>query len=525
MKNWKKVKLGTLLTESKVLSESPDTNRRIKVRLNVLGIEKRPDTNDKEGATKYYIRKAGQFVYGKQNLHKGAFGIIPKELDGFESSLDIPAFDIDDSCYPEWIFYFFKKGNFYLKLEVLAKGVGSKRISPSQIYDLDIFLPSKAEQKSILEEIEEIEKKQNNLIREIEKQENYVFNLRQSILQDAVQGKLTEEWRKQNPNVESVSQLIKKIEAEKGFRNEKHLVPIKKDKLLFTLPKSWVLCCLKDIVEDTHAGKSPQCENRPAEIDEWGVLKTTAIQNLYFMPNENKALLDISKINLSTEVQYGDVLITRAGPSNRVGIVTYVNNTRHKLLLSDKTVRIKYFPKYISGQFLAITLSGGISKLYLDSKKSGMAKSQVNISQPNMKLTPICLPPYKEQIEIVSRVNKLNEHCNNLEIQIDYDKSTIELLMQSVLSELLGKENSISINNEIKEYKQIVLKRKIKYDSKTTYMKLVELLKEHGKLHAEELWKMSEFPKDIDAFYAELKKQIEEEKTIKEAEKGYLELT
>lgn len=48
MKNWKKVKLGSLLTESKIASENPDTDKRLRVRLNMLGVEKRPKTNDKE---------------------------------------------------------------------------------------------------------------------------------------------------------------------------------------------------------------------------------------------------------------------------------------------------------------------------------------------------------------------------------------------------------------------------------------------------------------------------------------------
>ena len=57
-------------------------------------------------------------------------------------------------------------------------------------------------------------------------------------------------------------------------------------------------------------------------------------------------------------------------------------------------------------------------------------------------------------------------------------------------------------------------------------MDLIKLLKENGKLHAEDLWKMSEYPNDIDAFYAELKTKIEIDKTIKEVtnEKGYLQL-
>ena len=211
MKDWKTVKLGSLLTESKIVSEKPNADKRISVRLNIQGVEKRPLAKEKKGATKYFIRKAGQFIYGKQNLHKGAFGIVPQELDGFESSSDIPAFDIDKSCYPEWVFYFFKKGAFYLKLESLAKGVGSKRIHPKQIFELDIFLPSKEEQRKVLDEIEKAEIKNQELIKEIESQEENITRLRESILQDAVQGKLTKDWRQHNPNIVPASDLLKKI--------------------------------------------------------------------------------------------------------------------------------------------------------------------------------------------------------------------------------------------------------------------------------------------------------------------------
>jgi restriction endonuclease S subunit len=216
MKDWKKVKLGSLLTESKVISENPNPNNRIRVKLNVLGIEKRPETKDKKGATRYYIRKTGQFIYGKQNLHKGAFGIVPQELDGFESSSDIPAFDVDDSCYPEWIFYFFKKGNFYLKLENLAKGVGSKRINTQQIFELEIFLPSKEEQKNILDEINKIELNNTILFQEIRVQEENLKKLRKSILQDAILGKLTQKWRDYNTPNESASDLLEKIKIKRN---------------------------------------------------------------------------------------------------------------------------------------------------------------------------------------------------------------------------------------------------------------------------------------------------------------------
>ena len=104
--------------------------------------------------------------------------------------------------------------------------------------------------------------------------------------------------------------------------------------------------------------------------------------------------------------------------------------------------------------------------------------------------------------------------------------------MQSVLSKLLGDENnSLVSKRSIVKTKNIPL-REIKYNSKTTNMDLVKLLEENGKLHAEDLWKMSEHYDDknigdsIDKFYSDLKTKIEIDKTIKEDsnEKGYVEL-
>ncbi len=128
---WKVVRLGDILTESKIESPVPSIEKRIRVLLNAKGVIKRPEKKETKGATKYFIRKAGQFIYGKQNVHKGAFGIIPDELDGFESTSDLPAFDVDDTCLPQWIDYYFKQGGFYLSLISIARGAATKRVQPN----------------------------------------------------------------------------------------------------------------------------------------------------------------------------------------------------------------------------------------------------------------------------------------------------------------------------------------------------------------------------------------------------------
>lgn len=529
MKNWKKVKLGTLLSESKIVSKNPNTNKRIRVKLNVLGVEKRPITKDKKGATKYYTRKAGQFVYGKQNLHKGAFGIVPEELDGFESSLDIPAFDIDPSCYPEWIFYFFKKGNFYLKLESLAKGVGSKRIHPKQIFDLDIYLPSKEEQKKILKEIEKAEKTKYELVNEIFSQEENLSKLRQSILQDAVKGRLTKEWRAQNRTLEPSSELLKKIKAEKAqlikekkIKKEKTLPLINTENIHFEIPESWSFCRMGEI-SDIQRGSSPRPKGDPRYFsntrtnNHWISIKDISKYS------ENNILLDTDEFltDLGTKysryVDKGELIVAVSGSTTGKTCLTGIEG-----YIYDGLALIRLINN-VNSEYLLIFML----QLYnhMNDSKFGAAFPNINTQFLNEMLFQ--LPPIKEQEEIVGKVNQLLDNCNVLEQEIKDSKVNAEKLMNSVLSELLGDENNILVKKKVINRKESKTStRELIYNSKTLLMDLVKLLKKNEKLHAEDLWKMSKFPDDIDAFYAELKKQIEEDKTIKEVEdeKGYLKL-
>ncbi|WP_282069922.1 restriction endonuclease subunit S [Olleya namhaensis] len=526
MKDWKKVKLGTLLTESKVVSEKPSTDKRLRVKLNVLGIEKRPITKDKKGATKYYVRKAGQFVYGKQNLHKGAFGIVPKELDGFESSSDIPAFDIDESCYPEWIFYFFKKGNFYLKLESLAKGVGSKRIHPKQIFELDIFLPPKEEQKKVLNEIEKAEKNNEELVSEISFQEENLTKLRQSILKDAIKGNLTQEWRKQNPALEHARDLLKKIEIEKEqlikdkkIRRDNSKDSIIKDNCKWTVPDSWSISKLYDIFSFIdYRGKTPQKSHKGKRL-----ITAKNIRFGYIQNNPIEYVDEEFYKNWMTRgfPENGDILFVTEG--HTMGFVAIID-LPFDFALAQRTICFKPYLASINTEFFFyLILSNQFQQIVFDNQTGSAAKG---LKSSKLKKFPIPFPPIEEQNAIVKKVNQLLANCDILEEEIKLSKINAEKLMQSVLSELLGEENNVLVNKPTTKKEVKKPSREIKYNNKTLLMDLVKLLKENGKLHAEDLWKMSKFPNDIDAFYAELKKQIEEKKAIKEVanEKGYLEL-
>ncbi len=147
---WQIVKIGDIITESRIPSVSNNPNKRITVRLNLKGVEKRSVRGtEAEDATYYFVRSQGQFIYGKQNLHKGAFGLIPKELDQYESSQDIPAFDFSAGFDPNFFLYFLGQEQVYSSLEKYATGTGSKRIHPENLFRVQFRYPSFREQKSI----------------------------------------------------------------------------------------------------------------------------------------------------------------------------------------------------------------------------------------------------------------------------------------------------------------------------------------------------------------------------------------
>lgn len=422
--SWKTVKLGELLTESRILCNNPNPDRRIKVKLKVLGIEKRGLESEIEGATKQFIRKAGQFIYGKQNFHKGAFGIIPEELDGFESSADLPAFDVSENCLPEWIFYYFKQGNYYLELSKIARGVATQRIHHEQIYNLEIPLPDLKTQKDVLSKINLLEGNGSAISTELTHQLTLVKKLRQQLLQDAVQGKLVE----QNPNDEPASELLKRIKdekqkliAEKKLKKEKELLPIKPDEIPFEIPENWVWCRLGEIITLVSG-----IDLVPADYND----QNNGIPYITGASHFNNGVLNISRWTTSPKsISFkNDLLITCKGT-----IGTMAFNTIGEIHIARQIMALRNTFN-IELNYIKFFLSQHIDKLM------ELAKSLIpGISREDILLIKFPLPPLAEQNRIVHKLDELMQYCNELEASIKQSEAQNEKLLQQVLREALKK--------------------------------------------------------------------------------------
>lgn len=264
-----------------------------------------------------------------------------------------------------------------------------------------------------------------------------IKKLRELILTLAMQGKLVE----QDPGDPPASELLKEIEAEKQRLaregNTRKYSPhpiIRPEGVRFQLPQGWVWVRLGETISYMDAGWSPKCEGEPAREHEWGVLKTTAVQALQFWPHENKALPAKLDPRPDAQVEEDDILITRAGPRNRVGVCCVATAVRPRLMLSDKIIRFRIYRNAVFSRYCALALNIGVGAMQIEKMKSGMADSQMNISQDKIRQVIIALPPIAEQHRIVAQIDQLMARCDELDQQVDAATSKQAQLLSAVMA-------------------------------------------------------------------------------------------
>ena len=142
--------VGVVCSISEQIRAEANIDDIITVRLHGNGVCKSSAENLQLGATQYYRRRAGQLIYGKQNFHNGAIGIVPISLDNGITSKDIPSFDIDEmKCNSVYLLAQLQSPQYYKPAEALTTGTGSKRLKEETFLKMPIVLPNKREQDNI----------------------------------------------------------------------------------------------------------------------------------------------------------------------------------------------------------------------------------------------------------------------------------------------------------------------------------------------------------------------------------------
>ncbi|MDA2638701.1 restriction endonuclease subunit S [Bacillus cereus] len=147
---WEKFKIGDHVKESRILGSKGDTAKKISVKRWGKGVVEKHTVHSGSDNTQYYIRKKGQFIYGKFDFLLGALGVVPEELDGYESTLDSPAFDLSKELDISFLDFYTQRKEFYLHYGSIANGSRqARRVHAEDFYSMPLIMPKLDEQIKI----------------------------------------------------------------------------------------------------------------------------------------------------------------------------------------------------------------------------------------------------------------------------------------------------------------------------------------------------------------------------------------
>lgn len=157
MSDWREVRLGEVVRQSRRavgLSEM-GTYPLLGVRWYGEGAFLRETVGRQTSkASRFFEVSAGQFIYNRLFAGKGAFALVPPDLDGSFVSNEFPLFDTDaNSLDPSFLRLIFQQPSVWSRVEVECTGTTSSRSRwvESRFLDFQVALPPLTEQRRIVD--------------------------------------------------------------------------------------------------------------------------------------------------------------------------------------------------------------------------------------------------------------------------------------------------------------------------------------------------------------------------------------
>ncbi|MGA1825657.1 MAG: restriction endonuclease subunit S [bacterium] len=383
--------------------------------------------------TNMILIKPGDLVISGINVAKGAMGIYSGNED-VTATIHYSSYTFDkDQISLEYFKRFLRSPEFIKLLKEQVKGGIKTEIKPKHLLSLEISLPTLETQQKIVSHFQRIESEDNELKDEIVHQQALLKKLRQQVLQEAIEGKLTADFRAQNPDIEPASELLARIKAEKErlikegkIKKQKPLPLISEEEEPFELPERWVWCRLGDISINSLGKMLDNQKNK-------GILKPylrnlnvqwykVNIEDLKKMPFEEHETEKYS-------VRKGDIIICEGGYPGQAAIW----NENYQIMFQKALHRVRFiFSCYISELFVHLLWLWDSNKK-IHEYFTGTGIKHLTGKSLNRMIIP--LPSFLEQKAIFTKVERLLTLCDQLEAQITTSKTHAEQLMQAVLKE------------------------------------------------------------------------------------------
>lgn len=435
------VRLASLIEKSHIKYRDFNSDRELKTFgvSNTEGIT-RTTHRRSDDLDDYLVIQPGSIAYNPYRVNVGSIGLTPDGVYGLVSPAYVVFRAKKRELVPEVLLDFLKSSEGLRQINNLARGTVRKALRFDDLCKIDIPIIPYDQQLNILERKQNFNQQHRRLLSEITCQETLLEKLKLAILQDAIQGKLTAAWRKENPEVEPASQLLERFRkekqrliAEKKLRKEKLLLEIVQDETPFEIPRGWIWCRITDL----GIVISGLTKNAAKRGDHKLIMPYLRVANVYA---NRLDLTDVREIGVTdSEVEKlllkeNDLLVVEGnGSRDQVGRIARWDGSVDPCLHQNHVIKVRLQEPKIAQWVLYWLLSQ--SGRQIIEKQARTSTGLYNLSTGKVANLPIPLPPLIEQTLILKRVDMLIVLCGMLEAEIKQSRSQAENLLRAVLKE------------------------------------------------------------------------------------------
>ncbi|WP_210467307.1 restriction endonuclease subunit S [Vibrio crassostreae] len=362
-------------------------------------------TDEKAEFLKRHSFKSGDLLITKLGEPLGLTCIAPEHLNEGIIVADIVRFRPNPEVNRKCLAYFLNSEKAIKQINEHTKGSTRARINLSVVRNLDISLPPLAEQKRIVEKLDEVLAQVDTIKARLDGIPVLLKRFRQSVLTSAVSGKLTEEWRGEVESVDS---------------------PYCVDWKWPKVPLSWEVKQYPELVDSRLGKMLDKAKNQGVSTKYLGNINVRWFE---FDLKSVQEILISEKEQQELQLVKGDVLICEGGEPGRCAV--WRSNSGEQIIFQKALHRARVKDEIIP-EWLALNLKNDADALTLNQLFTGTTIK--HLTGKALKCYPIRVPPLEEQKEIVRLVEQYFVFADTIEAQVKKAQAKVDNLTQSILA-------------------------------------------------------------------------------------------
>lgn len=434
--SWKRIRLGSFLDVRKGKFKPNDPAIADLKRVDKIDFSGKIHLSTKSSNTDMILIKKGDLLISGINVAKGAVTVYEGEEDVVAtvhySSYTYNAAQIDIT----FLKLFLQSPEFFDAIREQIPGGIKTEIKPKHLLPLEVVIPSELEeQREVAARFFAFQAKQNEVDAELNAQTDYLTQLRQALLREAMQGRLLP----QDPTDEPAAVLLQQLQAAKakpakaGKRPAAPLFTEEAEPVEgpFPIPASWVWCKLGDISNVVRGGSPRPAGDKQYYDGDIPFLKVgdlTANENMY-LANHTHTIKEAG-LSRTRFVEADTLMLTNSGATLGIPKICSFSTT-----FNDGIAAFLGLHPDISKEYLYYFLKHK-SAWFLEEASRGQGQPNLNTDIIGNVMIP--LPPSLEQQRIVAKLGQLLTHCDALEQRIQTSRQLAGQLLQTALREALA---------------------------------------------------------------------------------------